>query len=167
MAELVKIRGLDRKGIRIGGRTVRSDKSVVIDLDDSKTRRDVSRHSAIGALVVVGDVPAAVVSGVVVSNGTGLTVDVTSGSLTREDGQTVTVAAADDFALTAADGTNPRIDLVTVNNATGAIAKVDGTAAATPAVPRPSGDVTVLAQVRVNAGATSPTSITDVAPRLA
>jgi hypothetical protein len=168
MAELVKVRGLNRnRGVRVKGLSLVAGTSKVVDLDDPVTRRDVSQHSALGAIVTMGEVPAAVVSGVVTTAGTGLTVSVSAGSLLLDiNGQTVAVGASANFALTAADATNPRLDLITVNNSTGAVAKVDGTAAATPAPGTAAVGTTAIAVVRVNANATAPTSITDVAPRM-
>ena len=148
---------------------VTSTANRVVDLDNVASRQALTHHSAIGQFVTVGDIPAAVASGVVSTNGTTITVTTSAGTLLREDGGTVTVAAANNQALASApDGTNPRIDLVVVNNGTGAVSQVAGTAAATPLPARPTGDVTVIAQVRVAAAAATAAGIviTDVAPRL-
>jgi hypothetical protein len=169
MAELVEVRGLNRRGVRIGTKTVTNKSSSVIDLDDAVTRRDVSKHTTIGALAILGSVPVAVASGAVVSNGTTTTISTTAGSLLRNDGQVVTVAAVNNAALASApDATNPRIDLVVVDNASGAVTNVAGTAAATPVIPVPAAGKTVLATVRVaaNASTSAGVVITDVAPRL-
>lgn len=167
MAELVRVRGLSRSGIRIGGTTVRNTTTVVIDLDDANTRKAVAHHSAIGQLVVVGDASVAVLTGTVVTNGTTTTYSVSAGTLQRDDGQVVTVSAVNNQAITAPDATNPRLDLVSVSPV-GAIVYSAGTAAATPALPVPAVGNIVLAQLRVAANATTPAGvvITDVAPRL-
>lgn len=167
MAELVKVRGLTRQGIRLGGTTVRNTTSVVIDLDDLPTRKAVAHHSAIGQLVVVGDIALAVATGVVVTNGTTTTYSVSAGTLTREDGQTVTVGAVSNQAITAPDSTNPRLDIVSVTPA-GAIVYAAGTAAATPVLPAAVAGNHRLAVLAVAANATTPAGvvITDVAPRL-
>lgn len=167
MAELVRVRGLSRQGIRLGGTTVRNNTTVIIDLDDGNTRKAVAHHTAIGQLIVVGDAPLAVASGVVVTNGTTTTYSVSAGTLTREDGQVVTVSAVSNQAITAPDGSNPRIDLVSVSPV-GAIVYSAGTAAATPLIPVPAVGNTVIARLAVAAGATTPAGvvITDVAPRL-
>lgn len=165
--ELVRVRGLNRRGVRVGSKIITSSATTVINLDDGPTRRDVSKHSAIGALFVVGDALAAFSSGVVASAGTTLSFSVSAGVLAREDGN-VTVAGVSNSALTAADATNPRIDLIVVDAVTGATSKVDGTAAASPVAPvTPSGKIPV-ATVRVAALATTAagTTYTDVAPRL-
>lgn len=169
MAELVRVRGLSRQGIRLGNIVVRNNVTKVIDLDDAKTRQALAHHSAIGAVTVVGDIGAAIQTGVVCTNGTTTTVTTSAGTLTREDGQVVTVAGANNQALASApDATNPRIDLVVVNNGSGAVSQQAGTAAATPAIPRPTGDVTTIARLNVAANASTPAGvvITDVAPRL-
>lgn len=168
MTELVKIRGLSRKGVRIGSGRLVNSVTRVVDLDDAVTRRDLSHHSAIGQFITVGDTDVAVSSGVVASAGTTLSYSVSAGVLLLENGSTVTVGAVSNVALTAADVTNPRIDLIHVDKSSGAVAKTDGTAAASPKPPSaPSGKVAV-AQVLVVAGATTlaGTTYTDVAPRL-
>jgi hypothetical protein len=170
MTELVRVRGLNRRGVRINTGRVTNQRTSVIDLDNGKTRSDLSHHSAIGQLIVVGDATTAVASGAVSTNGTTTTISTSAGTLLREDGTTVTIGAQANQALASApDATNPRIDLVLVNNGSGAVTQQAGTAAATPVIPRPTGDVTVLATVRVSANATTPAGvvITDVAPRLA
>lgn len=167
MAELVRVRGLNRQGIRIGGQVVKNNATAIIDLDDGKTRQAVAHHTAIGQLIVVGDAPLAVLTGVLVTNGTTTTYSVSAGTLQREDGQVVTVGALANQAITAPDVTNPRIDLVSVSPV-GAIVYSAGTAAATPAIPVPAAGNVVLAQLRVAANASTPAGvvITDVAPRL-
>jgi hypothetical protein len=167
MTELVRVRGLNRGNIRIGKVKISPTRSSVLDLDDAATRQGLSHHSAIGAVVVVGDAAAAIQSGAVVTAGTGLSVSTSAGVLVREDGTSVTVGASANLALTTANATNPRIDLVVVDNSSGAVSKVDGVAAATPIAPDPGAGKTVLAQVRVNATAVAPSAITDYAPRLA
>lgn len=169
MTELVKVRGLSRRGVRVGNGMLRSTATRVLDLDNAVSRRDLSKHSAIGQFVVVGDVEAAVASGAVSTNGTTITVSTSAGTLLREDGSTVAIGAQTNQALAAVpDTTNPRIDIVVANNGTGAVTQVAGTAAASPVPARPANDTTVLAQVRVAANASTPAGvvITDVAPRL-
>jgi hypothetical protein len=170
MTELIKVRGLTRSGggVRINKKKVTSTKTVAFDLDDTVTRRDLARHAAIGAIVVVGDLSTAIGSGVVTSAGTGYSYSVTAGTLKRENGADVTVAAVTNVAHTAADVTNPRIDVIHVDDADGTVAKTNGTAAATPNPPLTPAGKTAIAQVRVAAGATTAagTTYTDVAPRL-
>lgn len=171
MAELVKVRGLNRKGVRIGSRTITNGKTVVVDLDDAITRRDVSRHSTLGALVVVGDSPAAVTTaaGLAVTAGTTTTVSSAAGTVLREDGASIAYTASNNQTVTAADATNPRIDLVSRPLAGGALTVTAGTAAASPVPPLTPANNIAVATVRVpaNASASTQYTITDVAPRLA
>lgn len=169
MTELIKIRGLSRKGVRIGNGQVTNVANRVVDLDDAATRRDLQHHSAIGQYISAGDIPAAVASGAVSTNGTTTTVTTSAGTLKRDDGSTVAIGVQTNQALASApDVTNPRIDLVVVNNTTGAVTQVAGTAAASPVPAQAATGTTALAQLRVAANATTPAGvvITDVAPRL-
>lgn len=167
MTELIRIRGLNRRGVRVGTGMLTSKVTRVLDLDSGTARRDLSKHSAIGQFIVVGEEDLAVATGVVVSNGTTTTYSVSAGTLLRGDGVTVTVNAVSNQAITAPDGSNPRIDLVSVTPA-GAIVYSAGTAAASPVVPAPAAGNTVLARLAVATSATTPAGvvITDVAPRL-
>lgn len=168
MTELIRVRGLSRRGVRVGSGMLTSSATRVVDLDSGTNRRDLSKHSAIGQFIVVGEEDLAVATGVVVTNGTTTTYSVSAGTLLRQDGQTVTVAAQTNTALgTAPDATNPRIDVVSVTPA-GAVAYTAGVAAATPVAPAPPAGNTPVARLRVANGATTPAGvvITDVAPRL-
>ena len=95
----------------------------------------------------------------------GLTVTVSAGVVHLADGTRKEISASD-ITLDAADSTNPRIDLVYIN-ADGAVAKVTGTAAASPSVPTlPTGGISV-AQVSMAAGASvgTVTDSRDMLPR--
>lgn len=167
MAEFVKVRGLTRSGgVRIGKKTVKNNKTFVFDMDDPISRRDIAKHSAIGSLVTFGGLDTAVATGLVASAGTTLSYSVTAGSLKLKTNAPVAVAAVTNVALTIAAAT-PRIDVIHVSDA-GVIGKTDGVAAATPYPPSIAAGLTAIAQVRVNAGATTAagTTYTDVAPRL-
>lgn len=88
----------------------------------------------------------------------GLTVSVAAGVVHLADGTRKELSAST-VTLDAADATKPRIDLVYIDSA-GVVAKVTGTASATPTVPTlPSGGISV-AQVTVAANATTGT-VTD------
>lgn len=85
----------------------------------------------------------------------GLTVTVGAGVVHLADGTRKEIAETN-ITLDAADSTNPRIDLVYIDS-TGAVAKITGTAAASPVVPDvPTGGISV-ANVSVAAGATTGT----------
>lgn len=167
MTELVKVRGLNRqRGIRVGGGSLTSAATRVVDLDDGASRRDLAHHSAIGQYVVVGDADAAVKTGVVVSNGTTTTYSVSAGTVVAQANAdqnrpeaTLTVNAVSNQAITAPDGSNPRIDLVHVDLTSGAIGYTAGTAGATPAKPATPANKLLLATLTVAAGATTPAGV--------
>jgi hypothetical protein len=174
MAEFIKIRGLARRGFRVANQQVTSGKNVVVDLDVGQARRDLAHHMSIGQVVVVGETDVAVERNTgKVTPGTTTTVSVSAGTLYNDSvtGQypaSVTVPGVANTAVTAADPTNPRIDLVTLNRSTGAAVVTAGTAAATPVPPAQPANTVVVATVRVPAAAASSAAytITDVAPRL-
>lgn len=176
MPRYIRIRGLARNGIRIKNQMVKNTGEVLVDLDDAAVRRDLQRHSAVGAYITVPNVsssstsPAAVLQGgVVTPQGTpDQTVDVSAGTLfNKSTGTYVDWALVDNQAHSAASGANPRKDIVQVNYVTGVVSKKDGTAAASPVAPDPDANNIVLAVV------TRPTSdntiasadIADVRPR--
>jgi hypothetical protein len=106
-------------------------------------------------------------SGGIVSNGTDLSVDVTAGELRKVNGTFQAWSAATDLALTTADGTKDRTDLIQVATANGTVSKKNGTAATagTSVAPAPDTGNIGLATVLVAAGATTPGTITDVRAR--
>lgn len=53
MATYIGIRALHRRGVRIGQTLVKPDETTEVDVDDPKVRRDLQRHSALGAVIVV------------------------------------------------------------------------------------------------------------------
>jgi hypothetical protein len=88
----------------------------------------------------------------------GLTVTVGAGIVHLADGTRKEIAGTN-ITLDDADASNPRIDLVYIDS-TGAVAKITGTAAASPVVPSvPTGGISVC-NVTIAAGATTGT-ITD------
>lgn len=96
-----------------------------------------------------------------------LTVTVGAGVVHLSDGTRKEMSATN-ITLNNADSTNPRIDLVYINS-TGAVAKVTGTASATPVVPAlPTGGISVC-NVSIAAGATTGTinRVQTIAPNLA
>lgn len=176
MASLyLPIRALNRsQAVRIGRQRITATTTAYIDINDAKTRKELAYHSSIGAIYVVGPASASnsnsrVVSGGVVTAGTGLRVLVSTGEIKNSSTGAYVVGAADPgsggLALTTADGTNPRIDLVVWDGTSGALSKVDGVAAAVPVAPAvPAGKVP-LATVAVATSATAPGTITDIRPR--
>jgi len=97
----------------------------------------------------------------------GLTVTVGAGIVHLADGTRKEMSATN-ITLDAADPTNPRIDLVYIDS-TGAVAKITGTAAASPSVPTlPTGGISVC-NVTIAAGDTTGAvnRVQTVAPNLA
>jgi hypothetical protein len=96
--------------------------------------------------------------GYVTWSGNGLTFDVTSAIYTI-NGVRYT-SAAGSVTLTTADVTNPRYDVIAVDN-TGTIVAITGTAASNPTIPQVDPATQVyLTAILVTAGATTPTDIT-------
>lgn len=98
----------------------------------------------------------AVLEGLAVTAGTGLSVSIAAGTVTLKEIWAV-VAAASNQALTTANATNPRIDAVVVTSA-GAIAIRTGTAAVLPNAPDLTTNDILLALVYVPANATTLTA---------
>lgn len=86
-----------------------------------------------------------------------MTVKVATGTIYMANGTRFTPVASAALAVTAADATNPRIDIVYVN-ASGVIAYLAGTAASSPAVPSVPTGGQVLARIAVAANATTITA---------
>lgn len=86
-----------------------------------------------------------------------MTVSVATGTIYMANGDRFTPTANTALAITAADTTNPRIDIVYVNSS-GVISYLAGTAAASPTAPSVPTGGQLLAQITVAAGATSITS---------
>lgn len=174
MALYLPIRAYNRsQNVRIARTKISPTATTYIDISDVATRKEFTYHSAIGAVYAVGAVTASdsdqvVWTGGVVSNGSGLTVNVTAGEIrTRSTGVFVTGVAGTNFALTVADGTQDRTDLIWWDGTSGAVGKTNGTLAAaglSVAPATPAGKVP-LATVLVAATVTSPGTKTDVRPR--
>lgn len=97
----------------------------------------------------------------------GLTVKVVAGVIHLADGTRKEIEQTS-ITLDNADPTNPRIDLVYIDS-TGAVAKITGTAAASPSVPAvPTGGISVC-NVSVAAGASTGTvnRVQTIAPKIA
>lgn len=151
---------------------------------DSRTRRASSKSGgAVGpnSLLELPTLFAAwgdgVISGqldnfAVTYDAAGLDIDIAAGCYLM-DGQLVTLPTATDLTVSTANATNPRIDRVilrrvrTAGDTEGKVTLMmkDGTAAASPAAPTLTDDANTLevslAQIRVNALATTVASVTD------
>lgn len=179
MAEYVKVRGLSRKGVRIGKVVVTSRSTVTLNLDDPKTRQELAHHTAIGQVVTVGEVAPAATAVSVVNSVDGLILRPTSGTTVRgldlSAGQvrqangTLTTVNAITVTYAAPDATNPRVDLVQVIETTGVVSLVGGVARATgPAAPAattgPPAGVPLWNVVVPPVGSTQPVTLIDVRP---
>lgn len=171
MANYIKVRGLARRGFRVGGQQITSGKVSVVDLDDGTSRRDFGHHASIGQLASLGATDAAVArAGAKVTPGATTTVDVSAGAVLVD--KAVPGAAATSNAITATAGVvvaanatgAPRVDLVSVLKTGGAPVYTVGTAVppALPANSVPLATVTVPSPL----GASTSYTITDIAPRL-
>lgn len=174
MATYLPIRSISRsQSVRIGTQVVTPSTTTYVDISDGKTRRDLSHHTAIGAVIVVGPLSAnnsdaVVISGGAVTAGTGLSVNVSAGELeVRSSGVHVNGAAATNHALSAAHATLDRTDLVWWDTTSGAVGHTNGAnaAAGTSVAPTTPAGKVGLATVLVAATATVPGTITDVRPR--
>jgi hypothetical protein len=139
---------------------------------------DAGVASGSGAIAVRGGVTDG--AGLYVTPGTGMTVDVAPGSFVVPNtasgiagGYQATLASSGVLTIEAADPSNPRIDIIVAqvidngnSTSSGAVAYVEGTAAASPSVPSAPANSIVLAHIAVPAAATSIISgdITDERP---
>ena len=117
---------------------------------------DNTSHLAANATAIFEKTGYGVVSGLVVSAQTtpDMTVKVSAGVAYTATGIRYAPSAVASLAVTAANATNPRIDIVYLSSA-GVITYLAGTAAATPSAPAtPTGGLR-LAEISVAAGATS------------
>lgn len=176
MADFIGVRAISRsQNVRVNKKKVNRAATTFVDLDDPVARRDLERHLAIGAVIVVeglrGSADAAVVwTGCEVNEGASaidMIIRVLAGELQVLETQAYVAVAQQDLTHGAADVTNARIDLISVDYGTGVAAITAGTPAATPVAPAvPAGRVP-LAQVNIPAGDTAITNnqITDKRPR--
>jgi hypothetical protein len=136
MSQLLPVRGFNRsQRVGIGGKDLRPDRSVYVNIDNKRVIRDLARHSTLGAIFPVGatifqdDKGVVEVGGTVATRATTLVVDVSAASGQKTDG-TNWSAAAGTATVGAADATNPRVDTIAVNVNTGAFSVIAGTATA-------------------------------------
>jgi hypothetical protein len=176
MSRYLPILGIHRSNsYRVGLQKLVPDNVIYVDIDDGAVKRDLQRHSAIGAYIIVG--PLSQDTGDVVvqwglqttegASGADLVITTEAGELrNRETGDLVDVDQTD-LTIATADVTNPRIDLVQVHATTGVVTKKNGTAAASPAAPAPDANNIAIANVSVPANDTAITTnqITDRRPR--
>jgi len=167
MAEFLPVRALNRsQQVRINKQRVTTTKTTYVDLSNPTAKREFQHHSAIGAIFPVGPITATSSEFVVVQgantdqgeSGTDMIVRTYAGVIkNRETGAVVNVAQAD-TTLSTADATNPRNDLIVVDETSGAVSKVTGTPAASPAVPSAPEGKLAVAVVNVPANDTAITT---------
>lgn len=184
MSEYLPVRALNRsQNVRIGQGAhavkLTHDTTSFVDITDGNVKRDLQRHAAIGAYVVVGPLTASTADVVVVGQGdgvvtphsSGLSVDTTAGELlNRQTGVRVPIVAASATATPVpATSGQSKIYLIVVDNSTGVVSAVGGTAATTgtEVAPATPAGKTPLAQVDIVHTDTGvdPSEITDVRPR--
>ena len=178
MAQLVQVRGAARSPFRVNNLPVNSWTTQTFDLDDPKTRRELGNHIAIGKVFVVGSrSPANTAVTVVDTINAGIvtftggkqnpgTVSITGGNLRVAAGTTVAIVPQTALALGAADATNPRIDIIQINETNGVVSVKAGAARATgPAAPAPDVSNVALYEVtRPPTSSTRPVTLRDVRP---
>lgn len=176
MALYLPIRALNRsQNVRIDSQKISATTTAYIDISKVSVRREFAQHSAVGAVFPVGPLTSSNANQVVVgatvdegSNAADMVVQVNPGYIRdRSTSAVVIQIKASTLTITAADATNPRIDVIQVNTTTGVVTKVDGTAAASPSAPAVTAGNVAIAQVTVPANDTAITTdqIADVAPR--
>lgn len=162
MAEILGIRAFNRsQRVRVGLKELTTNKTAYVNLSNGRVRRDLQNHSSIGAFLTVEPLQEiGAVNGFVLAGGSvtasavpDLNLDVSLGVI--EIGGVRASFAATQVTIAAADATNPRYDLVTVDSS-GAVSVVAGTPAADPKIPTTTN--VVLAVVKVPA---TDTAITD------
>jgi hypothetical protein len=137
MSTFIGVRALNRsQRIDLGGRTISPATGVAgsnagvtgfVNLDNQRVRRDLARHTTLGAIVTGTGLPFALADdGTIVAGGqvtvraTGLVLDVTAVNFVAGSGVAGTATVG------TADATNPRIDTIAVNTASGAFVVIAG-----------------------------------------
>lgn len=178
MAVYLPIRALNRSNnIRIDGQKIVPGVTAYIDISKGSVAKDFASHASIGQVYPVGPLTASntdgvITTGAIVDQGASsadLILGISAGEVrSRSTGVHVAVAATTTaVTLSAADATNPRIDIVQVKVSDGSVAKKNGTPAAVPVAPTADAGYIAVANVLVDANATgiANAKITDVRPR--
>lgn len=176
MALYLPIRSVNRSSqVRIDGQVVLPTATTYVDVSKGSVRRELAQHHSLAQIYPVGGLTSSnadvvVAWGVDADEGAAnndMVVRAYKGELrSRSTGAYVAVAQTD-VTLSAADVTNPRIDILQVNTTTGVVTKKNGTAAATPAAPAPDASNITLYEISVPANDTAITTnqFTDKRPR--
>lgn len=138
MSTMVSVRTFARGGnVSLGDKTLRSDKTAYVNIDNRRVMRDIARHSSIGQIFPYGDTYFQNDDGVVTQGGkvtvrtTTLVTDVSATYITRAGGGLIAIANAGTATIGAANVTDPRIDIIAVDTSgAGAFVVIAGTATA-------------------------------------
>lgn len=156
MAEYLPIRSFNRsQNVRIESQKITPTTTAYVDVSKATTRKELSYHSAIGAVYIVGGISATNAE-VVFSSGVGATADGSTLKITtaagtlrnRQTGAIIAVPAAT-TTIETADATNPRIDLIEVKISDGTVKGKKGTAAAEPVAPSTDAGYLAVALIAV------------------
>lgn len=136
MSTMLGLRKLGRSPkFDIGGKSLSTTTTTLVNADNKRVWRDLARHSAIGQFIQTtapffqNDDGVVTQGGAVATRATGLVLDIGAVYFTRASGATGS-NPADTVTLSAADATNPRVDTVAIDTTSGDIVKIDGTATA-------------------------------------
>jgi hypothetical protein len=133
----------------------------------TQTQHAIASPDAVDFMIMLAaDAGIGVVSGLTVtpnSSGVNLNVNIAAGTVLI-NGMQYSIAAVTNLTVAAADGTNPRFDLIVCSSTT--VSRTGGTAAANPVFPAIPASSAVLAAVYIPAAATSITATNIVDKRV-
>lgn len=161
----------------LGGKSLTTGATALVNIENKRVQRDVGRHSAIGSMIQVmapffqNDDGVIERSGKVTVRATTLVTDVSETYFTRASGVAGS-GVAGTATVTAADITNPRVDTIVVDTTTGAYSVIVGVATVGASTYNLAGKAIVpanrivLAYVLVPANATTllQTNVVDARP---
>lgn len=166
MAVYLPVQALNRsQNIRIGtgGTAVQlvPGTTSYVDITNGAVKRDIQRHSALGAILVVGSLTGSNTDTVVATGATAtasnLVITVTAGELRKRSTAVHTTIAGGTVTLSAADGTQDRTDLVWIKLSDGTLGWSKGILAASGQSVAPTsgvGTATSVSGTEVNASRT-------------
>lgn len=138
MSTVLGLRSFNRsQKERVGGKALNATGTTLVNIDNKRVQRDLSRHSAIGALFQAvppffqNDDGVVDFGGKVTTQATGLVLNVSAVNFTRGDGTTKGSGVAGTATVGTADATNPRTDTIVVDTTAGTYSVIAGTAIAT------------------------------------
>jgi hypothetical protein len=164
VSELLPVRSFQRgRTVGVGLRDLSVNKTSYVNIARGDVRRDINRHSAVGAVLPVGTVVRSIEAGTIAAGGqvdegpvsTDLILRVAAGSLKTDAGAIVPIVAGT-VTVAAADATNIRVDRVVVDATTGVASIVTGvpTAGSPAGIPAPGANKITLAFIWVDPAVT-------------